>query len=103
MSPDTRQHRGAHPADKQLFSDRYLPELRDSTADLSWLLSRGYSLKSSAKLVGDRHNLKERQRLLLRLGCPSALTLTMKMLLLSCFGISILILALKWIKLSMNF
>lgn len=30
--------------------------------DLSWLLSRGYVLKSSLKLVGDRHELRERQR-----------------------------------------
>ena len=63
MSPDTRQHRGAHPADKQLFSDEHLPSLRDAIADLSLLLTRGYSLKSSLKLVGDRYNLKERQRL----------------------------------------
>lgn len=32
-------------------------------SELSWLLGRGYQLKSSLKLVGDRHNLRERQRL----------------------------------------
>jgi hypothetical protein len=63
MSPDTRQHRGPHPADKQLFSDQQLPALHSAAGDLSWLLTRAYSLKSSLKLVGDRYNLKERQRL----------------------------------------
>src|SRR5256885_8530001 len=29
----------------------------------SWLLSRGYQPKSALKLVGDRHSLRERQRL----------------------------------------
>ena len=65
LSPDTRQHRGAHPADKQLFSVERLPVLREAIADLSWLLTRGYSLKSSLKLSGDRYNLQERQRLAL--------------------------------------
>jgi hypothetical protein len=32
-------------------------------SELSWLLGRGYQSKSSLKLVGDRHNLRERQRL----------------------------------------
>ena len=31
--------------------------------ELSWLLSRGYKMTSSLKLVGDRHGLRERQRL----------------------------------------
>jgi hypothetical protein len=30
---------------------------------MSWLLSRGYQPKSALKLVGDRHGLRERQRL----------------------------------------
>src|SRR2546429_1054165 len=30
---------------------------------MSWLLSRGYQPKSALKLVGDRHSLRERQRL----------------------------------------
>jgi hypothetical protein len=35
------------------------------------LLSRGYQTKSALKLVGDRHNLKERQRLAVsRAACP---------------------------------
>ncbi len=38
------------------------PALRAGTAELSWLLSHGYAIASSLKLVGDRHNLTERQR-----------------------------------------
>ena len=63
MSPDTRRHRGAHPADKELFNEDQLPKLQQATAQLSWLLSRGYKMPSSLKLVGDRHGLVERQRL----------------------------------------
>ena len=46
-----------------MFSDKQLPALQNATADLSWLLTRDYALKSSLKLVGDRYNLKDRQRL----------------------------------------
>jgi hypothetical protein len=37
--------------------------LRQATSDLSWLLSRGYALPSSLKIVGDRYGLHARQRL----------------------------------------
>jgi hypothetical protein len=40
-----------------------LAALRVATSELSWLLSRGYQSKSALKLVGDRHALRERQRL----------------------------------------
>ena len=63
MSPDTRRHRGAHPADAELFDADQLPKLRQAVVDLCWLLSRGYNLASSLKLVGDRYGLRERQRL----------------------------------------
>jgi hypothetical protein len=63
MSPDARRHRGAHPADARLFGAECVPALRRATAELSWLLSRGYQSKSSVKLVGDRWALRERQRL----------------------------------------
>ena len=70
MSPDTRHHRGAHPADGQLFALDQLPKLRLAVSELSWLLSRGYNMTSSVKLVGDRHGLRERQRLaVLRSSC----------------------------------
>lgn len=63
MSPDTRRHRGPHPADAELFGDGELPKLRRAVAELCWLLCRGYKMTSSLKLVGDRHGLRERQRL----------------------------------------
>ena len=63
MSPHTRRHRGPHPADAELFGADELPKLRRAVAELCWLLSRGYKMTSSLKLVGDRHGLRERQRL----------------------------------------
>ncbi|HEV2799797.1 MAG TPA: DUF434 domain-containing protein [Pyrinomonadaceae bacterium] len=63
MSPDRRQHRGAHPADRQLFAAERVESLRAAVAELSWLLTRGYASKSAVKIVGDRHDLTERQRL----------------------------------------
>lgn len=63
MSPDTRRHRGPHPADTELFGADELPKLRRAVAEMCWLLSRGYKMTSSLKLVGDRHGLRERQRL----------------------------------------
>jgi len=38
-------------------------KLRQAVVDLCWLLSRGYNMASSLKLVGDRYGLRERQRL----------------------------------------
>ena len=71
MSPDRRRHRGAHPEDARLFEAARLASLRVATSELSWLLSRGYQTKSALKLVGDRHNLRERQRLAVsRAACP---------------------------------
>ncbi|HEX4947334.1 MAG TPA: DUF434 domain-containing protein [Blastocatellia bacterium] len=61
--PDARKHRGAHPSDAQLFAPRHLASLRAAVADLSWLLSRDYAVNSALKLVGDRYDLRERQRL----------------------------------------
>jgi hypothetical protein len=63
LSPDTRRPRGAHPADAELFHHEQLPKLRIAVSELSWLLSHGYNITSALKLVGDRHGLRERQRL----------------------------------------
>lgn len=60
--PDRRRHRGPHPQDAELFGEAQLPSLGRAVADLSWLLSRDYALPSSLKLVGDRYQLKDRQR-----------------------------------------
>lgn len=59
---DRRRHRGAHPKDTKLFSQPALPALRSAVADLSWLLGRGYPLRASLNLVGDRDGLTVRQR-----------------------------------------
>ncbi len=61
--PDTREHRGPHPADAELFAPALLPRLREAVADFSLLLTKGYAEKSTLKLVGDRFSLTQRQRL----------------------------------------
>lgn len=60
---DTRLHRGAHPEDAGLFAASQWPLLRAASDDLCWLLDRGYALRSSLALVGDRHQLVQRQRI----------------------------------------
>ncbi len=73
MSPDTREHRGPHPSDREIFADEQIPPLRIAITELSWLLSHGYKLTSSLKLVGDRYRLTERQRLAVsRSACSDA-------------------------------
>lgn len=66
MSPDRRTSRGPHPKDEACFAETALPTLRSAVQDLSWLLTRGYSMKSALPLVGDRHLLRDRQRKALR-------------------------------------
>ncbi|HVR27898.1 MAG TPA: DUF434 domain-containing protein, partial [Thermoanaerobaculia bacterium] len=61
--PDTRTARGPHPKDAECFAPQALPALRAAVADLSWLLDRGYPKKAALKLVGDRHALRDRQRM----------------------------------------
>lgn len=71
MSPDIRKHRGAHPEDRKLFAAERLPVLRAAVSELSWLLTRGYTMKGALKLVGDRYTLTDRQRLAVsRAACP---------------------------------
>lgn len=64
--PDSRGHRGADPRDAESFGASSLPALRSAVSDLSWLLGRGYAPVSALKLVGDRYNLTERQRMAVR-------------------------------------
>ena len=61
--PDTREHRGPHPADAELFAPGQLDRLRAAVADFSMLLTKGYADKSALTLVGDRFSLTQRQRL----------------------------------------
>jgi len=70
--PDTRTHRGPHPSDPKLFAGERLPELREAMADYCWLLTRDYSSDAALKLVGDRFQLAERQRMALKRGGCSA-------------------------------
>jgi hypothetical protein len=68
--PDKRQHRGPHPDDAGLFAEGELSRLRGAMADYCLLLSKGYAQPSSLKLVGDKFELTQRQRLaLMRSGC----------------------------------
>ena len=59
---DSRGHRGPHPQDQELFSNEALPALQNAVADLSWLRTHGYAEASATKLVGDRYQLRGRQR-----------------------------------------
>lgn len=58
------RHRGTHPGDTLIFADAEVPKLRTALKDYCWLLNRGYAAPSSLKLVGDKFQLVERQRLL---------------------------------------
>lgn len=62
--PHKQRHRGQHSQDAVLFAPEQHDKLRHAMHDVAWLLSRGYSLNASLKLVGDRFALRERQRLL---------------------------------------
>lgn len=71
--PDSRHHRGAHPEDARLFAREQWPILQRASGELAWLLDRGYALRSSLALVGNRHDLTQRQRLALA-RCASDIT-----------------------------
>jgi hypothetical protein len=74
--PDKRRHRGPHPEDPVLFAPDQLLHLRAAVAELSWMLGRAYAEKSALKLVGDHHQLAERQRrAVMRAACPDTLRL----------------------------
>jgi hypothetical protein len=73
MHEGHQAHRGAHQEDRQRFAPGQLPVLREAVADLSWLLTRAYALDSALKLVGDRYQLHQRQRMAVRrAACPDA-------------------------------
>jgi len=59
------RHRGANPQDANCFAEGQLGKLRTAVVELSWLLSRGYAMRASCDLVGDRYQLTSRQRLAL--------------------------------------
>ncbi len=71
--PDKRKHRGAHPQDGSLFCRENIPALRQAAADYSLLLTKGYPQNAALKLVGDKFELTERQRLaVMRSSCSDA-------------------------------
>ena len=53
---------GADPRDAVDFDPRHHTALRGAVADLSWLLGRGYAEVAAVALVGNHHQLTERQR-----------------------------------------
>ena len=70
---DSRRHRGPHPEDEHLFSSEAVPRLKQAVDDLSWLRTRGYAESSATKLVGDRYELRQRQRIAVgRCACAEA-------------------------------
>jgi hypothetical protein len=67
---ENERHRGRFAGDALLFAPEAWSDLRVATTELSWLFERGYGQKAAVKLVGDRHGLRERQRLaVLRSAC----------------------------------
>lgn len=65
--------RGPEPSDPRHFRQDVVPTLRTATADLSWLLGRGYAEQAALKLVGDRFQLAKRQRhAVVRAACTDA-------------------------------
>ncbi|MEL6345015.1 MAG: DUF434 domain-containing protein [Myxococcota bacterium] len=62
--------------DSTRFGPDAIPTLQVATADMGWLLERGYAATASLKLVGDRHALDRRQRKAVMRGCaaPSVAT-----------------------------
>jgi hypothetical protein len=69
--PDHRKHRGKNPQDSKLFSEKNLGSIRNAVHDLSYLLTRGYSMNGALKVVGDRYFLNDRQRIAIaRCSCP---------------------------------
>ncbi len=68
--PDRRIHRGAHPEDGKIFAAEKITDLRQALADYSLLLTKGYAKTGALKLVGDRFELTQRQRLaVMRCSC----------------------------------
>ncbi len=61
--PHKQKHRGQREQDIKLFNHKTLPGLQEAVFDYSFLLTRGYAEDALFKLVGDRYQLKKRQRM----------------------------------------
>ncbi len=64
--------RGASPRDHDIFSSKMLERLREATLDMSFLIARDYAEASALKVVGDRYQLHQRQRLAVLRSASSA-------------------------------
>ena len=59
----TKRSRGKEGSDDRLFGDPKMQvKMREAIKDISYLLSRGFSEKSSVPLVGNRYKLNNRQQ-----------------------------------------
>ncbi len=57
------KNRGKVGSDDRLFGDKKMQQkIQEAIKDMSYLLSRGFSEKSSLQLVGNRHKLNNRQQ-----------------------------------------
>ncbi|WP_438039533.1 DUF434 domain-containing protein [Sorangium sp. So ce128] len=65
--------RGGHPDDERLFGPDAVRTLRVAFEEVTWLLGRGYPLRTAIRTAGDHHQLAARQRLALqRAACSDA-------------------------------
>ncbi len=60
--PHKQKHRGPRPNDEKLFNKQTQWILKEAVKDYDFLLTRGYSEDAIFKLVGDRYQLRKRQR-----------------------------------------
>lgn len=61
--PDSRRHRGPHPHDAMLFRQpENVHKLCLAAGDFAWLLGRHYAPEAALTLVGNRYQLRQRQR-----------------------------------------
>ncbi len=68
--PHKQKHRGARNKDSLIFDGQWIPTLREAVYDFSFLLTRGYSEEAIIKMVGDRYQLNQRQRMsVMRCAC----------------------------------
>ncbi len=64
--PNRQRHRGAHPDDLRLFDRTQLKRLKPAAEEIVFLLGRGYPLHTAVDVVGNHHQLEQRQRLALQ-------------------------------------
>lgn len=64
-----QHHRGQHEKDAALFSPDWVKILNEAVLDLAFLFNRGYADNAALTIVGDRYQLRKRQRLALMRAC----------------------------------